>query len=769
MIDFELDTLDLVSEPDAAYAVNRELNLAWDIIENTGANLFLTGKAGTGKTTFLKKLRESSSKRMVVLAPTGVAAINASGTTIHSFFQFPISPYVPGRGFINNDKKFLKFNKQKKRLIASLSLLVIDEISMVRPDLLDAVDHILRQLRFSNKPFGGLQVLLIGDLRQLPPVVTDEEWALLKETYASPYFFESHALKKAGYQTVELSVVYRQSDRLFLDILNKIRDGVIDPVSLKALNDRCHYLKNDADDEGFIRLTTHNNRAASINQTRLKSLPMPEFEYEAEIEGSFPDSAFPAEKTLRLKEGAQVMFVKNEAGQFRRYYNGLIGKVESLSDDKIRVRIPDGTLIDVERAEWENTKFVIDEASKKVVQETVGVFRQFPLQLSWAITIHKSQGLTFDKAVIDASHSFAPGQTYVALSRCRSLEGLRLETPLPVTAVIADREVNDFVEYCESNAPDIERVAALKENYLYSLFLDLFDFDTIRINYKDFKRYAMEYLVPLHGEIETPLNHCGERIEKEMCEVAFKFTSSRNAKILAKELGDSTSNLSERIKNGALYFLEILTEVEAFLYKLPRKLDNKTYSERLENTFDQLNYQIRLKKKILSACSKEKLSVPFYLDVKAKAILDLEKENGTVRDPYPRKKEGYTGKLNPYEGTKIKEKAEKKEPKEKKEKKPKGYSQYETLKLFRMGKNIEKIAEERNLKPATIMSHLSTLVEAGKVRREEVVDETTFNCIKGIISDNPEIGYQELLEKTESLLGRHIPTHVLQFCRYFKG
>lgn len=370
MIHFDLEETALACEPEAVYAVNKELNIAWDIIEETGANLFLTGRAGTGKTTFLKKLRESTSKRMIVLAPTGVAAINANGATLHSFFQLPFAPYIPGRGFISEDKKFLNINRQKKRLIASLSLLVIDEISMVRPDMLDAIDNILQRLRNSSLPFGGLQLLLIGDLRQLPPVVKDAEWNLLKDHYPSPYFFDSHALRQAGYQTVELSTVYRQSDRFFLDILNKIRDGKADSSTLHQLNSRCVASPGQTfDEEGYIRLTTHNNRAAIINESRLASLPSPEFIFTAEIEGNFPESAYPAEKNLRLKEGAQVMFVKNDTGTDRRYYNGLIGKVVSLSDEKIIVSLTGGNdIIEVPKVEWENTRFVINETTKAVTQ-----------------------------------------------------------------------------------------------------------------------------------------------------------------------------------------------------------------------------------------------------------------------------------------------------------------------------------------------------------------------------------------------------------------
>ena len=737
MIEFDLEISSRAFEPEAAYSLNKELNLAWEIIEETGSNLFLTGRAGTGKTTFLKKLRETSSKRMVVLAPTGVAAINASGATIHSFFQLPFSPYLPGKGFLSDEKKSHRINKQKKKLIASLSLLVIDEISMVKPDTLDAIDHLLRRYRNSSLPFGGLQLLLIGDLRQLPPVVTHEEWKYLKEYYATPYFFESYALKQTGYQTIELSMVYRQSDKEFIDLLNKIRDGKIDLQSLEVLNKRCLCPENK-DEEGYIRLTTHNNRAAIINDSRLQSLPTREFFYEAEIDGTFPESAFPAEKSLCLKEGAQVMFVKNDVGINRKYYNGLIGKVQSLSEEKIQVRIPSGEIIDVEPADWENTRFVVDDITKEIKQEIVGTFRQYPLQLAWAITIHKSQGLTFDKAIIDAAYSFAAGQTYVALSRCRSLEGLHLETPIPQEAVIIDKEVNDFVAYCEANSPDQEKVRQLKDQYLFSLFAELFDFEPLKRYYQDFFRYALEYIVPVAAEAEDGLNTYQTKIEKDFCEVGRKFIGMWSPESLVQELSVVPSPLKERIKRGAAFFLSNLEELENFLEKFPCEIDNKTYADRFDNVFGNLLYHVRLKKKFLSSFSKVNFSMAVYLEVKAKAILEMEEAE----------KSGKSKKIE-----------RKNAPK--KEKKPKGYSIFETLKLFKEGKNIPQIAKERALQKNTVGNHILELINRGKIKAEEVVAPDVARKVKKIIADNPQLQPYELFTKVNSILDNPIPSYML--------
>lgn len=411
---------------------NNDIELARKIIEQTGASLFLTGKAGTGKTTFLRNLRTSSRKRMVVCAPTGIAAINAGGVTLHSFFQLDFGVYIPGMK--REGKGRVAFSKEKIRIIRGLDLLVIDEVSMVRSDLLDAVDSVLRRYRDRTLPFGGVQLLLIGDLQQLPPVVVEHERQLLEANYRSPYFFDSHALQQLDYVTIELSKVYRQSDSNFLDLLNAVRDNRADSEVLRRLNERYVPGFNPDDSEGYVRLTTHNHLANMVNDRRLAALQGEAHEFEAKVSGNFPASSYPADLKLTLKEGAQVMFIKNDTGMDRRYYNGMMGKVTTIDDEGLVVTPDDGSdPINVEPVEWENTKFVVNEETNEINEKTDGVFCQIPLKLAWSITIHKSQGLTFDRAIIDASASFSHGQTYVALSRCRTLEGMVLERPPPPT------------------------------------------------------------------------------------------------------------------------------------------------------------------------------------------------------------------------------------------------------------------------------------------------------------------------------------------------
>lgn len=627
MIEFDICDSLVAFEPETAYRVNSRLNLAWDIIEETGANLFLTGRAGTGKTTFLRRLREISAKNMVVLAPTGVAAINAKGNTIHSFFQLPFAPYIPGKGFLTAEKKFLNMGKQKKRLISSLSLIVIDEVSMVRPDILDAIDSILRRLRKSTRPFGGVQLLLIGDLRQLPPVVKESEWDILKEHYPSPYFYESHALRRAGFQTVELSVVYRQNDMTFIEMLNGVRDGNPSAQTLAALNSRVKPGFSPTDDEGYIRLTTHNRKATAINEGRLTALSAPQYTFEAEVEGDFPEGAFPAVRSLRLKEGAQVMFIKNDSGANRRFYNGMIGTVTAISEDKISVRPLEGarTPIEVEKAEWENTRYIVDEKTGSVLQESVGKFRQYPLQLAWAITIHKSQGLTFDRAIIDAAWSFAPGQTYVALSRCRSLGGLVLDTPIPAHAIITDTEVNRFIDSCEKDAPDSGRVATLRNEYLFTLMAELFDFEPVRRSFADFSRYVREYLSPRHPELDGKIDALKEAIEGKLCDVGRRFVESyRGVPLSDEHSGVDKGSFFLRVRNGCGYFFETMERLDDFLLNIPRDIENRASAERLNNTFDTLTYIAGIKRLMLEELADTEFSIKNCLKAKAKAVVVME-------------------------------------------------------------------------------------------------------------------------------------------------
>ncbi len=604
---------------------NSELALAWQFIENTGTHLFLTGKAGTGKTTFLRKLKRESPKRMVVIAPTGIAAINAGGVTIHSFFQIPFAPYVPESSFSTNGQATyrFRFGKEKINIIRSMDLLVIDEISMVRADLLDAVDEMLRRYRDRHKPFGGVQLLMIGDLQQLAPVVKDEEWQMLKKYYDTPYFFSSRALKQTEYCTIELKTVYRQSDGAFLDLLNRIRENHCDPQVLEALN-RCYLPAfQPRKEEGYIRLVTHNYQAQRINNYELEQLPGRSYAFRATIDGKFPEYSYPTDELLELKKGAQVMFVKNDSSGEHRYYNGMIGEVTDLSADSIEVRAKDSTATFLlQEEEWANAKYVLDEESKEIVEDIEGTFRQFPLKLAWAITIHKSQGLTFERAIIDASSSFAHGQTYVALSRCKTLEGLVLSAPLSAKAVISDRAVDRFTEEARRNEPDEDRFHALQRTYFHELLSGLFDFRPLEQSLQRYVRLIDEHLYKLYPKQLAAYKAEAERFHEKVVIVAQKFGMQYNRLIDAAQNYATDETLQERIAAGAGYFKKEMEPQYLVLIK-ERVLatDNKELKKQLNTAKEELNTLFLLKDDLLAYVIAHGFRTAEYL--RQKAILSI--------------------------------------------------------------------------------------------------------------------------------------------------
>ncbi len=604
---------------------NSELALAWQFIENTGTHLFLTGKAGTGKTTFLRKLKRESPKRMVVIAPTGIAAINAGGVTIHSFFQIPFAPYVPESSFSTNGQATyrFRFGKEKINIIRSMDLLVIDEISMVRADLLDAVDEMLRRYRDRHKPFGGVQLLMIGDLQQLAPVVKDEEWQMLKKYYDTPYFFSSRALKQTEYCTIELKTVYRQSDGAFLDLLNRIRENHCDPQVLEALNRRYLPAFQPRKEEGYIRLVTHNYQAQRINNYELEQLPGRSYAFRATIDGKFPEYSYPTDELLELKKGAQVMFVKNDSSGEHRYYNGMIGEVTDLSADSIEVRAKDSTATFLlQEEEWANAKYVLDEESKEIVEDIEGTFRQFPLKLAWAITIHKSQGLTFERAIIDASSSFAHGQTYVALSRCKTLEGLVLSAPLSAKAVISDRAVDRFTEEARRNEPDEDRFHSLQRTYFHELLSGLFDFRPLEQSLQRYVRLIDEHLYKLYPKQLAAYKAEAERFHEKVVIVAQKFGMQYNRLIDAAQNYATDETLQERIAAGAGYFKKEMEPQYLVLIK-ERVLatDNKELKKQLNTAKEELNTLFLLKDDLLAYVIAHGFRTAEYL--RQKAILSI--------------------------------------------------------------------------------------------------------------------------------------------------
>lgn len=604
--------------------LNPELNLAWQFIEHTGTHLFLTGKAGTGKTTFLHKLKAESPKRMVVLAPTGIAAMNAGGITLHSFFQLPFAPYLPDASFTAGGEAAYRyqFGKEKINIIRSIDLLVIDEISMVRADVLDAVDAVLKRYRRDRRPFGGVQLLMIGDLQQLAPVVKDEEWKLLSKYYKTPYFFSSQALSEAEYYTIELTTVYRQRDNRFLEMLNSIREGRCDASVLAALNERYLPDFHPSKDDGYIRLVTHNCQAQRVNDRELELLPGRSYAFAATIEGKFPEYLYPTEKVLELKQGAQVMFVKNDAGGEHRYYNGTIGEVVGLSPDHIKVRcFHSGEVVELQPEEWSNTRYALNEESKEITEEIEGSFRQYPLKLAWAITIHKSQGLTFDKAIVDIGASFAHGQAYVALSRCRTLEGLVLGSPVSAKAIINDGAVSVFTQNARAQSPDA-KFSLLCQGYFKELLNELFGFRPLMRSFGQYVRLVDEYLYRLYPNLLAACKAEITRLETKVCMVAERFTLQYSR--LVDEHADYENNafLQERIHAAAGYFAEQIHPFYDVALRQSLETDNKQLKRQLEAAFKDLKDRFCQKEALLDFVYKEGFSVSSYL--RRKALLSLE-------------------------------------------------------------------------------------------------------------------------------------------------
>ena len=702
---------------------NNELKTAWEFVEMTGRSVFLTGKAGTGKTTFLREVVENSSKRVVVVAPTGIAAINAGGVTIHSFFQLPLHPFIPGTKI---ESKFA-FSKEKRSIIKTIDILVIDEISMVRSDLLDAVDSVLRRFRDRTKPFGGVQLLMIGDLQQLTPVVTDEEADLLRQYYPTPYFFGSRALAKIDYVTIELKEVYRQQDEDFIRILNDVRKGFPSMETINTLNSRYIPDFQSDQDEGYIRLVTHNNMANSYNEQQLEQIDEPLHCFDAQISGTFPEYSYPTDVRLELKTGAQVMFVKNDPSAEKRYYNGKIGHVAEILDDVILVQCPgEEEAVAVEQLEWENSRYIINEHTQEMETEVQGVFRQYPLRLAWAITIHKSQGLTFDKAVIDAASSFASGQVYVALSRCRTLDGMVLASPLRQNSVMTDIRVEDYIVNQERAALEsVSRLDSIKKEYFSQLLGDMFDFRNLAYQQKrmldvcsDFPSGTVVGLAQKHNDILNVLN-------LNVVPVGQKWRKIISGKSYEELLSEEFMN---RIKKGCEYFLNELDGAYGdFLDKMKDiKAENKELLKRYGNIWSDLDLELNTQKLILKFMSSENFSTECFLRARQKAVYEasgfVPKELKTPSKP-SRKSSA------------------------KPEKPKREDTRFVTFRMYKQGMSIKQIAKERDLHQRTINSHLAHFVAKGMLPVEEFVSSSKCGVIRDVIAETGTIHGLAVIKK----------------------
>lgn len=608
---------------------NPELDLAWRIVENTGMHMFLTGKAGTGKTTFLKELKRRSPKRMVVTAPTGIAAINAEGMTLHSFFQLPFAPYIPDTVFnAGKDAYRYRFSKEKIRIIRSIDLLVIDEISMVRADLLDAVDSVLRRYRSSHLPFGGVQLLMIGDLQQLAPVVKAEEWELLSKHYDTPYFFSSRALAETQYATIELKQTYRQTDAHFLNLLNRVRTNTADRRVLEELNRRYKPQFVPPKEERYIRLTTHNILAQNINEGELGKIDRPTFVFNAVITGKFPEYSYPTDETLTLKQGAQIMFVKNDRSPEKRYFNGMIGEITAIDEKGFYVRSKDyPEEIRVEQEQWDNSRYTLNEKTMEITEEIEGTFSQFPVRLAWAITIHKSQGLTFSHAIIDAHDSFAHGQVYVALSRCRTLEGMVLSTPLGSGAIICDNTVERYTSGIERRTPSGDNIGEWEKRYFHQLLSELFGFSQVSQCFEDVQRLLVEHFHRLYPQTLERFNALSPVLQEKITDVSLRFANQYTRLVSEQTDFASSTLLQQRLMQGATYFAQELLPFVELAQGLSLPTDNKTLKKRVDETTDKFRHAVSLKHSLLEHVKEHGFQTGDYL--KRKAILALEAEEET--------------------------------------------------------------------------------------------------------------------------------------------
>jgi hypothetical protein len=634
--------------------INQDLQFAFDFVKYTNRNIFLTGKAGTGKTTFLRDLKKLSPKRMIVVAPTGVAAINAGGVTIHSFFQLPFHPYVPSLYLLENNhnkqpeqKDFtgFKMSREKINIIKGLDLLIIDEISMVRADTLDAIDYALRRYKLHHLPFGGVQLLMIGDLQQLAPVVKDEDREILDKYYNSSFFFGSRALSSTDYVTIELQHIYRQNDQVFINLLNKVRDNHVDSDVLSELNKR--YIPDFDPDSGggYITLTTHNYQAQNLNNSKLEKLPGRPHSFNATITDDFPEFSYPVASELILKEGAQVMFAKNDLSRDKLFFNGKIGKVEAFEDHIIVVRCPDDDLpIRVEMAEWQNMKYTLDDTTKEIQETVIGTFSQYPLKLAWAITIHKSQGLTFDRAIIDANIAFAHGQVYVALSRCRTLDGLVLSTQINQRSIIDDPAISDFIHNTIQNQPSEKQLADSKKAYQQLLLTELFDFTPLSRSFNYLLKIIHEHHDIILGDPQVMLENALTCIKADLIEVSEKFRPQMNSLLRGEIDAESNTLLQERVKKASEFFsIKLEAALKGLLAGFSVETDNKTVRKSVSDALERLRKEGITKLACLNTV-RSGFTIGKYLDAKAKSAIDipavkthsaksLEDTSGVIKHP----------------------------------------------------------------------------------------------------------------------------------------
>lgn len=662
--------------------------LAYHYVQHTNRCIFLTGKAGTGKTTFLRRLKQECPKQMAVVAPTGVAAINAEGVTIHSLFQLPPQLFLPTDEARRQLFAEMQMRANKQRVLRNLELLVIDEVSMVRADLLDTIDAVLRHFKHRPTiPFGGVQLLVIGDLFQLSPVVREEEWRLLQPYYEGPYFFQARVFRELKPIYIEFEHVYRQTNVEFLSILNEVRNNRLTAESFAVLNGRVQEFRGSEVQEfrslgGAITLSTHNSKVDAINQREMDALKGREYTYKATITDTFPESMYPIDEQLILKVGARVMFIKNDSSTDKLYYNGKLGVVTSLSKQAINVLCDDGTEVNVHNEVWENIRYNADSGSDQVQTEIIGTFTHYPLRLAWAITIHKAQGLTFDQLIIDAEDAFAAGQVYVALSRCRSLEGLTLLTPIPTRALTNAREVLQFTENQDSIQTIEQNLQPAQKEYLTTLLCALFDFKEHTEQLYSLQRMANNMTslqIPPNQYITdliTPLlelHGVGERFQQQIRQLMYH---------------DQLDKLQERLQAACQYYAPKIYELLKEMSDCPLRSNNQSDSAQLKQSILDI-YAALSRKAYLQAQMAQNVTVEAYFE--ARKTYKYKEPSLTIYTTQRKSRVNATT--------------------------------FQTMTLLHQGYRLNDIAKKRKITLKTVAKHIRQFIDDGVIKISDVFPE----------------------------------------------